>query len=102
MSDQLYDAYDDACNRVREQDVEIAALKARIAELEAEKRWIPVTESLPKDRTVVMIASNKSDYVTIAILVSGLWFGDDGNPEPWTDVSHWMPLPAPPLQEQEE
>jgi hypothetical protein len=36
MSDQLYDAYDDACNRVREQDAEIAALKARIALLEAE------------------------------------------------------------------
>ena len=35
MSDQLYAAWDAACNRVREQDAEIAALKALIALLEA-------------------------------------------------------------------
>jgi len=66
------------------------------------KHWIPTTACLPKNKAVVMIASNKSDYITIAMWVAGLWFGDDGNPEPWTDVTHWMPLPEPPPQDQEK
>jgi hypothetical protein len=42
MSDQLYDEWDAACYRVREQDAEITALKACIDRLEAEVAKMPV------------------------------------------------------------
>jgi len=71
----------------------IAALRARIAELEAALRWIPVTERLPEKIKVV----NVSDGICVgAGYVCN--FGDwilDGKVD-MQSVTHWMPLPQPP------
>ena len=65
------------------------ALEQRIAELEAqlEKQWIPVSERYPKLDERVLV-----------------WFGGDAVPymDVWKYdgdcVTHWQPLPAPPLE----
>ncbi len=70
------------------------ALRARIAELEAKQRWIPVSERLPEEYEDVLV------IFTGFNLDGGLWMKmrvcsvEDweymGNP------THWMPLPEPP------
>ena len=74
--------------------VEIQRLTARIAKLEAERRWIPVSERLPE---------NGGEY--------WVWFDDDftgiktsgycdySKQNGWDNterVTHWLPLPEPP------
>ena len=81
---------------------EIAALQARIAELEAERRWIPVDERLPDEShaqhpsmpphvIVACVDPTGRKYVTCrtySTLNKG-WV--------WYDpIVCWMPLPEPP------
>ena len=68
------------------------ALKARIAELEAERRWIPVREQMPTSGTQwVLLKNGKMDFDFTYI--------DGGRYDWWrngSNVTHWMPLPEPP------
>lgn len=75
-----------------------AYVTARIAELEAAQRWIPVSERLPllRDSKAVLV------YTKSGETYSGLYLGNNE----WTgllhdfregEVTHWMPLPEPPI-----
>jgi len=59
--------------------VRIHSLEQRIEELEQERRWIPVSERLPKHDEMVL--GFKNGKVT-----TGFFLG----------ASHWQPLPQPP------
>lgn len=65
----------------------------RIDQLEAERRWIPVGESLPEKDVHVLVVVNfdNKDYVDIDKFDGCMWVN-----YPSFQVSHWMPLPSPP------
>ena len=87
-------------------------LRACIAELEAERRWIPVSERLPEDGREVLVfaeglitagshcqcgaAFNDDDVLvetpTWLLGIEGEVYGCDA----YDAVTHWMPLPNPP------
>lgn len=76
MADVLNDAFHDA--------------NARIAELEAERRWIPVSERLPENISNVLILSRGEQLIASYHSKYSLWY------VPFVDkpvVTHWMPLP---------
>jgi len=77
------------------------ALQSRIAELEEERRWIPVSERLPKENAPVLVLTVLGgmfvDFIHGKSVVTG-------NPDFYEldveDVTHWMPLPQlPEVQE---
>ena len=69
------------------------AAEAKVAELEAAARWIPVTEKLPeKDGTYIGWCGKENFY-------AGFTFS-----QCWTisidkRITHWMPLPKPPKED---
>ena len=66
------------------------ALQARIAELEAQQRWIPVEERLPEDSDWVLGLYN--GYRVTSPIYYDVEYG-------WVRVEtpdYWMPLPNPP------
>ena len=71
-------------------------LLAYIAELESERRWIPVSESLPElNQDVVALVD---DYIVAGSFYHdwehGIYFSDGGSA--LLVATHWMPLPEPP------
>ena len=70
---------------------ELDRAAARIAELEAERRWIPVSERLPEEGHKVLV------LLTDGAISIDLIYGNDFLYENWVgDITHWMPLPEPP------
>lgn len=79
----------------------IEAQQKRIAELEEERRWIPVTERMPEnDNQVLAIVSGRWENITFDHAYElASWSAEEGwimeawpeleNPE----VTHWKPLP---------
>ena len=70
------------------------ALNARIAELEAERRWIPVSERLPEANKCVLIYDAGGNMTVDILVKSGgvetyFWL-------PKYRILFWMPLPEPP------
>ena len=72
---------------------ELGSLKSYIAELEAERRWIPVSERLPEKDGYYLVSDDHGDVLSCEFLterrVEPIWDDDDG-------VLYWMPLPEPP------
>ena len=76
---------------------QVDRLTARIAELEAERRWIPVSERLPDNwESVLTIDISKStrDMVTAFYNPETSLWATHFSCGLW--VTHWMPLPEPP------
>lgn len=75
-------------------DGDIDALLDEIERLQAERRWIPVSERLPEEGVEVLVFDEKGDYLTDCLRRwqngSLNWENDDDG------VTHWMPLPEPP------
>ena len=76
---------------------EIQRLQSRVQELEAEQRWIPVSERLPDSWEIVLLATKFG-------VQKGCVYNSVTNDLVWTDgeyfmfegVTHWRPLPQPP------
>ena len=71
----------------------IQASRNRIAELEEQQRWIPVSESLPEDQEFVIIL-----YKGVVDVTS---YHADGFAHTFDHVTHWQELPQPPESEEE-
>ena len=63
--------------------------------IEAEPKWIPVTERLPEWMEYVIV-HYENGFIRIAMLVDDHRFSHTGLYGP---VTHWMPLPAPPAMD---
>lgn len=73
--------------------VTIAALQKENNSLKAERRWIPVSEKLPDEKTPVLAIVGGYPFV-IAYRNTERFDGDGWT---YTAVSHWMPIPDAPL-----
>jgi hypothetical protein len=58
------------------------------------RRWIPVTERLPKRGRDVLVARGTFGYGLEFVCFNGTWLCDGEISEP---VTHWMPLPELPI-----
>ena len=59
-------------------------------------KWIPVTERLPEKNTAVIAATDNGIVFQCLYAYDGwdLWEGNEVN------VTHWMPLPEPPKEDE--
>lgn len=74
----------------------VVRLKARIAELEEERRWRNCSEELPdKDKYVLAFCPNLKS-IEIARILDDEWRDFSWN---YLEVTHWMPLPEKPKDE---
>lgn len=76
-----------------------AELRARIAELEAQTRWIPVSERLPEDNVRVLIFDGNGVAEAKHALSVKQWKTPDGyyyHGLGYDWITHWMPFPEPP------
>ena len=103
---QAYYSKAEADKVIVEKDKEIAGLKARIAELEEERRWRKCSEELPEEYTdVLFIDSDWTYYLGDMWIISTdgvkpaepYWSGR-GEPR-CNNPKYWLPLPKAPEEE---
>lgn len=68
----------------------------RLEALEAQQRWIPVTERLPEDDDDVLIMSSGSISMGYFNIFRGYWVAYEGDDD---NITHWMPLPELPEED---
>lgn len=64
-------------------------------------RWIPVEERLPKNGLAIVCCPDPDRPVYIAWMCDGRWLNQFSRPL-GLPVTHWMPLPEPPKEENHE
>lgn len=57
--------------------------------------WISVDDMLPNEETYILVSN--SQRVTIAYYANRIFIGVQGKPHTLKTVTHWMPLPKPPM-----
>ena len=72
------------------------ALNARISELEAAQRWIPVSERLPERDGFYLVLENVNQVAGYYHWCKVFGWNTDGGRTNIQSVTHWMPLPEPP------
>lgn len=76
------------------------AIEELFGKVEQLPRWIPVTERLPEPHTRV-IGFMAWKKITAIEYQNGMWYSIDHlEPLPDEAVTHWMPLPEPPKEEE--
>ena len=60
------------------------------------QRWIPVAERLPNLHEAVLVYTLTHDVLKAHFRGERSFFGHDGI---WRSVTHWMPLPTPPKED---
>lgn len=82
---------------------ETQALLDEIDRLNAERRWIPVSERLPENKQDVFVLNKYGDCKARTYLDDGdiRWWlhSDDNYCDELEYATHWMPLPPPPPEE---
>jgi hypothetical protein len=76
-----------------------------LAEVEAERRWIPVDERLPQEGVNVLVALRIGDRLTVDTdrIYGGRWFAYGSRGYRGSGyVTHWMPLPNHPKEKRKE
>ena len=61
--------------------------------------WISVNEQMPPEETMVLVSNSKSKEVTIAYYVCKCWLNEKHYELNDIVVTHWQPLPEPPIKE---
>ena len=65
-------------------------------------RWIPVTERLPDAGERVLCYCRANIYEVMKMRTDGDWVYDTNHIYMHSFVTHWMPLPKPPKEEEDE
>jgi len=82
---------------------ELDSLKSCITELEAERRWIPVSERLPEEDKLVLFYDYFTEEIRKGWLSNNQWTSDESiyyNCDRFNRITHWKPLPQlPEVQE---
>lgn len=62
--------------------------------------WISVKDRLPENDIWYLVCINRCLPFAATLSEDGIWQFEDesGNEENCTDVTHWMPLPEPPIK----
>ena len=74
-------------------DDELTRLKARIAELEEERRWRKFSDEKPNDKQVVLVHGDNWFETAFYHDDGSIDFGDDIHFSNITETPYWMPLP---------
>lgn len=96
--ERMRDERDRQYDQNTEQIVRISVLEAEVERLRAERRWIPVRERLPAD-DIDVICSYPGLQSFQAFRYGFDWFNSEGGLLAFPPT-HWMPLPAPPKEEE--
>ena len=62
-------------------------------------KWIPVTERLPANGDTVIVCDAREDYVNCFWYDMGWWYSE-GYRVSLDEITHWMPLPEPPKEDE--
>ena len=112
---QAADAIEEMSMKLHGDEAAIAGMKREIERMVVSgvPHWIPVTERLPEDDVAVLVTyvgvhSGKPQANMLAFRSGGVWWWLDNwrggrpasNIECTAPVTHWMPLPEPPKEEE--